>query len=134
MQDGAQPLIDQRYRYQEPPSLSLDSDDEDYFPRPMLEDRSWTPYQRDDDQMSIASATPSMRRRKSFFSLFHRKSELEKLLDLYLDEDEQPEPVQSKPSLVRRMTRSRRRKAAEVHIPDVPPLPSTIPPAALLPG
>lgn len=134
IQGGAQPLLDQRYRYQEPPSLMLDFDGEEETHSENFERRSLTKKPAEDDRMSMVSVTPSMKRRKSIFSIFQRKSELEKLLDLYLDEEETAEPVQvqKRPSLVRRMTRSSRRRVGDV--PEVPPLPSNMPPRALRPG
>lgn len=122
LQDGAESLVGHKYRNRAPPSLELNSDDEDQDLRGSS--RVTSPrFVKDDDQRSIVSVTPSVKRRKSIFAIFQRKSELEKLLDLYLSDDapEEVQPVKTKSSLARRMTRSRRRKLPEV--PDVPPLP-----------
>lgn len=88
----------------------------------------------EDDQRSSVSATPSMKKRKSIFSVFQRRSELDKLLDLYLSDDahKEEQPPKTKQGLARRMTISRRKEAPEV--PAVPPLPQTFLAEGLRPG
>lgn len=133
LHDGAESLIRNQYKTRAPPSLMLNSDDEEdeFGGRPnVISNKSV----KDDDQRSIASVTPSVKRRKSIFAIFQRKSELDKLLDLYLS-DPEPEisqPVKPKPSLARRMTMSRRKKLPDV--PDVPPLPQILPSKDFRPG
>jgi len=124
LQDGAESLIGYRYRQQPPSSFPLDSEDEDDDYRKFQSCRS-RKVAKEDDSRSFVSVTPSMKKRKSIFSVFQRKSELDKLLDLYLSDDahEEEQPPKRKQSLARRMTMSRRRRAPEV--PAVPPLPPT---------
>ena len=121
LHDGTDSLINHRYRNEAPPNLQLDSDDEgaDFRKfRAGIASRT----KRDSDSKSMKSMTPSTKKRKSVFSVFSRKSEVDKLLDLYLEE---PNPTElqhaKKHSMARRMTRSGRRRAPEV--PAMPPLP-----------
>ena len=133
LQDGAESLIDQRYKYEKPPNLRLDSDIDGDELRDFQTRRSRSDV-KDDDRKSIVSVTPSSKKRRSIFSVFQRQSEVDKLLDLYLYSESQVEvqPIKKRPSLARRMTRSRRTKGAEA--PEVPPLPSMVPPQGSRPG
>jgi hypothetical protein len=133
LQDGAESLVNHRYRHQAPSTFVIDSDDEDDGYGGLRNSFS-AKSTRDDDQRSIVSVTPSLKRRKSIFSVFQRKSELDKLLDLYLDDEpaDEVQPVKKKSSLARRMTRSGWRKVPEVT--DVPALPPTYPSEGLRSG
>jgi hypothetical protein len=61
---------------------------------------------------------PRPRRRKSIFSIFQRKSPVEKLIDMYLDDE--PE---EKPSHRRRSTWSRKGSPAQEPMPKSPAIP-----------
>ena len=132
LQDGAESLVAYQYRAQPPSSFQLDSDDEEDDYQNFRSGRSGKAAQ-EDSQRSLVSVTPSMKRRKSIFSVFQRKSELDKLLDLYLSDDahEVEQIPKRKQTLARRMTMSRRKKAPEV--PAVPPLPQTFLPEGFRP-
>ena len=134
LQDGADSLAQHRYRHEAPPSFRLESDDEEDDFRSINVRPSRKVMKVDDDQRSIVSTTPSQKRRKSIFSVFQRRSELDKLLDLYLSDDalEEAQPVKRKQSFARRMTRSRRKEVPEV--PRMPPLPQWFPPESYRPG
>jgi hypothetical protein len=126
LDDGGMSLHSHRYRHQPVPKIDFEVDQD--YEQEFHNDRnpSSRKWQQDDDARSIVSVTPSMKKRKSIFAMFQRKSEVDKLLDLYLTDDvpEEVQPAKSKPSLARRMTRSRRKKVPDV--PAVPPVPPIV--------
>ena len=133
LQDDADSLAGYQYREQPPSNFQLHSDDEEDDYQDFRSGPS-AKAAKEDDQTSFVSVTPSMKRRKSIFSVFQGKSELDKLLDLYLSDDahEVEQVPKRKQTLARRMTMSRKKKAPEV--PGVPPLPQTSPPEGFRPG
>lgn len=131
LRDGATQLVGNKYRKMHPPALQLDSDDEDGEKISQPESSLKRPVKKpiDDDQRSVMSTKSEVKRRKSIFARFQRQNELDKLIDMYLDEvvpDEKPE-IKRKASLARRMTRSFRKQV------DVPPLPPPRPPPPPMP-
>lgn len=127
LQDGAEPLVGNKYRHRKPPRLQLDSDDEiSKQPSNNVQAQPRAKKVVEDDQKSMVS-TKSMGRRKSIFSKFQRSNEVDSLLDLYFDDTASTKKTDlaRRPSLAKRMTRSFRKPAEDV--PDLPPLPQLPP-------
>lgn len=137
LQDGADPLLSHRYGGKAEADLVMDFDVEpEDFPEPNQRRRS--PLAKRDENATQDDRS-QLRRRKSFVEYFHRRSAVDKLLDLYLDDDRTPvekkppdkPPAVEKPSLKRkqsfakRMTMSLRTNRAKS--PEVPPVPPLMP-------
>ena len=117
IQDGAEAL-EHRYKKRRPPMLNLldsDEDKDDFTPiaTPLEPDHS-SVMSGDDDR----SLRPRPRRRKSIFSIFQRKSPVEKLIDMYFDDE--PE---EKPTPKRRSTWSRKGSPVQEAMPKSPAIP-----------
>jgi hypothetical protein len=120
IQDGAEAL-EHRYKKRRPPMLNLlDSDDEREESTPIA-----TPSEpdhsnslHDEDDEDTRSLRPRPRRRKSIFSLFQRKSPVEKLIDMYFDDEPEKKPIPK-----RRSTRSRRGSPIQETLPMSPAIP-----------
>ncbi|KAJ9615161.1 hypothetical protein H2200_001235 [Cladophialophora chaetospira] len=117
IQDGAEAL-EHRYKKRRPPMLNLlDSDDDKDELTP-----SATPVEPDhssvlsgDDDRSLR---PRPRRRKSIFSIFQRKSPVEKLIDMYFDDEPEEKPISR-----RRSTWSRKGSPVQEKMPKSPAIP-----------
>lgn len=119
--DGAK-ILESKHRKRRPPVLDLaDSDDEP--------DASTTYHSRrghsrlasaeTGDQKGVTFPKPRLRRQRSILSIFHRKSPVEKLIDMYLDDS--PE---EKPLLRRLSTKSRKSSPTQANMPKSPRIPS----------
>ncbi|EXJ74533.1 uncharacterized protein A1O5_02829 [Cladophialophora psammophila CBS 110553] len=123
IRDGPETL-EHRYKKRRPPVLNLfDSDDE-------KEDQQSVSTTLEPDNLSLLEtsddrgARPRTRRRKSIFSIFQRRSPVEKLIDMYFDDE--PE---ERPALQRGSTRSRKGSPVQEKMPKspaMPPLPQTL--------
>jgi hypothetical protein len=98
----------------------LDSDDEREESTPIA-----TPSEpdhsnslHDEDDEDARSLRPRPRRRKSIFSIFQRKSPVEKLIDMYFDDEPEKKPIPK-----RRSTRSRRGSPTQEKLPMSPAIP-----------
>lgn len=119
IQDGVEAL-EHRYKKRRPPMLNLlDSDeDKDDFtpvPTPMEQQDHQSLFSQDDDR----SLRPQRRRRKSIFSIFQRKSPVEKLIDMYFDDEPEEKPLRR-----RRSTWSRKASPVQEQIPKSPAIPA----------
>ncbi|EXJ56508.1 hypothetical protein A1O7_06852 [Cladophialophora yegresii CBS 114405] len=121
IQDGAEAL-ENRYKKCRPPMLNLiDSSDEGEgstpIPTPLRQDHSGSLEEEegDDDDRGLR---PRPRRRKSIFSVFQRKSPVEKLIDMYFDDEPEKKPIPKK-----RSPRSRKGSPVQEEIPPSPAIP-----------
>ncbi|KAK5217683.1 hypothetical protein LTR72_009346 [Exophiala xenobiotica] len=119
LQEGAETLA-LRYKKRKPPILSFaDSDDE----------HPWQ-YANLDHDLAKAAGTPAsestsrpqMRRRRSILSIFQRRSPVEKLIDMYLDEDQEGKPTPRRTSSMK-SKRGAHVQSSTVETPPIPPLP-----------
>ena len=130
LQEGADPLVGNKYRHRQPPQWQLHSDDEiGKQPPGNVEVQRQAKRPTDDDQKSVVS-TKSIKwigRRKSIISKFQRSNEVDLLLDLYFDDtiSTKKNELARRPSLAKRMTRSFRKPAHDA--PELPPLPQLPP-------
>lgn len=115
--DGAETL-ELRYKKRRPPMLSLvDADDDLDFKEPeQLHPQLMGPETTMD---TPRSARP--RRSKSIMSIFQRKSPVEKVIDLYFDDESEVKPTRS---VSRWATLSRRTSPTRTRRPTIPALPS----------
>jgi len=112
--------LELRYKKRRPPMLQLfGSDDEDdetsSRARQQDQDRSGP---LDSDQKSISSGKTRRQRSRSILSIFQRRSPVEKLIDMYFEDE--PE---EKPSLKRFSTKSRKSSPTQASMPNTPPIP-----------
>ncbi|KIW92376.1 uncharacterized protein Z519_07360 [Cladophialophora bantiana CBS 173.52] len=123
IRDGPETL-EHRYKKRKPPMLNFfDSDDE-------KEDQQSVSTTLETDSVSLPEASddrgarPRTRRRKSIFSIFQPRSPVEKLIDMYFDDE--PE---ERPALQRGSIRSRKGSPVQEKMPKspvMPPLPQTL--------
>jgi hypothetical protein len=118
IQDGAEAL-EHRYKKRRPPMLDLE--DSDTEPTNSVSASNAIESDTEDDTNSLH---PAPRRRKSIFSIFQRRSPVEKLIDMYLDDEPEEKSV-----MKRRSTWSR--KASPTLPQDKIPLSPAIPPEFL---
>ena len=114
--EGAEAL-EHRYKKRRPPMLNfLDSDEEkeDSTPVPTPPEPESSSLFEDDER----SLRPVPRRRKSIFSIFQRKSPVEKLIDMYFDDEPEVKPI-----LKRRSTWSRKGSPVQERMPMSPAIP-----------
>lgn len=118
IQDGAETL-EMRYKKRRAPVLSLaDSDDEqntkttEHLPPDLSKIDTWTD----------APKRGRLRRSKSIMSIFQRKSPVEKLIDLYFDDEPEEKPARPLSRWVTLSRRSSPTRAASKS-PAMPPLP-----------
>ncbi|ETI26470.1 hypothetical protein G647_03247 [Cladophialophora carrionii CBS 160.54] len=123
IQDGAE-VLEHRYKKRRPPMLNLlDSDDEGNESTPMptslRPDHSGSLHEgeeeEEDDERGLR---PRPRRRKSIFSIFQRKSPVEKLIDMYFDDEPEKKPIPK-----RRSTWSRKGSPVQEKMPMSPAIP-----------
>lgn len=132
LQDGADPLLTHRYggRVDSELVMKLEKQDEadhDFEPRNSRAERPRPVRSSSDAEDRIPA-----RRRRTIVEYLGRRSPVDKLLDLYLDEEKLPEklveasseaqPVKRKQSLARRMTLTLRGSPRDKR-PEIPPLP-----------
>jgi len=140
LQDGADPLLTHRYggRIDSNFVMQLERQtDADIDPTSPY----YRPYRlRPERTQSDVEYRSQLRRRKSFVEYFGRRSPVDKLLDLYLDDDRTPEgpkvpdiindsPEKQQPKrkqIARRMTMTFR-SSPKGRTPEVPPLPPQLP-------
>jgi hypothetical protein len=116
--DGAEAL-EHGYKKRRPPMLNLaDSDEEkeDFPSVPTSLEPDHASAVLDDDKRSLR---PRTRRRKSIFSIFQRRSPVEKLIDMYFDDDEPEE----KPLPRRQRAQSRKGSPVQEKMPRSPAIP-----------
>lgn len=121
LHDGAETL-ELKYKQRRPPRLDLVSSDEDLLE---IDEERWAAHEagRKDQGVSEPSR-PRPRRSKSIRSIFQRRSPIEKVIDLYLDDEAEAKPA--RPS--KWATISRRGSPTTANMPQsprVPPLPSS---------
>lgn len=126
LQDGPETL-ELRYKKRRPPMLNLlDSDDERDDSRSVSTEQEQdhsSLLDLTDDHSGVSAARPRVRRQKSIFSIFQRRSPVEKLIDMYFDEEEE----NSVPK--RRSTWARKGSPTQAKVPNssaVPPLPQAL--------
>lgn len=113
-----------RYKNRRPPMLNLlasDDEEDDLEPVPKSAGLPQsTLLDVNDDQ----SGRPRSRRRKSVFSIFQRRSPVEKLIDMYLDDEPEERPVSRRASTWSRTVSSGQDKIPKS--PSIPPVPQTL--------
>ncbi|KAK5195368.1 hypothetical protein LTR99_001890 [Exophiala xenobiotica] len=119
LQEGAETLA-LRYKKRKPPILSFaDSDDEHPCQYANLDHdlakAAGTP-------ASESTSRPQMRRRRSILSIFQRRSSVEKLIDMYLDEGQKGKPTPRRTSSMK-SKRDTHVQSSTVETPPIPPLP-----------
>ncbi|OCT48645.1 hypothetical protein CLCR_04744 [Cladophialophora carrionii] len=122
IQDGAEAL-EHRYKKRRPPMLNLlDSDDEGNestpMPTPLRPDHPGSLHEGEEEEDDERSLRPRPRRRKSIFSIFQRKSPVEKLIDMYFDDEPEKKPIPK-----RRSTWSRKGSPVQEKMPMSPAIP-----------
>ena len=111
--------LEHQYKKRRPPTLNLLDSDDDMEDSAKILNSSETDYssaQYEDDARSIQPSTH--RRRKSILSIFQRKSPVEKLIDMYLDEEPETKPIPKK-----RATWSRKGSSVQEKMPTNPAIP-----------
>lgn len=118
--------LENRYKNRRPPMLNLlQSDDEDDD-----EDLKLVPKSAGLPQTTLLdvnddhSARPRSRRRKSVFSIFQRRSPVEKLIDMYFDDEPEERPVSRRASTWSRTVSSGQEKIPKS--PSMPPVPQNL--------
>lgn len=117
IQDGVEAL-EHRYKRRRPPMLNLvDSDGEkdDLTPMPTPFEQEYSDSVYDDGERNLR---PRTRRSKSIFSIFQRRSPVEKLIDMYFDDEPEEKPI-----LKRRSTWSRKGSPIQEKMPKSPAIP-----------
>ncbi|KAK5058931.1 hypothetical protein LTR84_011195 [Exophiala bonariae] len=125
LHEGAETL-DLKYKRQRPSRLDLVSSDEDLLDVDD-EDVSTTHEAGKKDRGTSEPGRPRPRRSKSIMSIFQRRSPIEKVIDLYLDDD--PDEKPNRPQSIW-TTISRRGSPTTANMPQsprVPPLPASSP-------
>ncbi len=129
LQEGAETLV-LRYKKRKPPILSFaDSDEGD-------DNDDEHPWQYTNLDYTLAKAAgaaepkstsrPQLRRQRSILSIFQRRSPVEKLIDMYLDEDPERKPTPRRTWSIK-SKRVSPVQSSTVEDPPIPPLPQISP-------